>query len=194
MLCEPADAVMVNAVCSSADRLNAAGHETSVVALPRLVGGAYENHRALVAAEAVQSHRELFSRFGELYPVKLRQLIEFGQTVGPALLEEIESHRERTKAALDELLGEWDVVISPSAPGAAPHGIEATGDPRMNLIWTYAGLPTLTLPAALDGQGLPLGIQLTGTRMQDAALLAAGVVVESGLGFTAQPQQCSEES
>ncbi len=188
MLCEPADPVMVNAVRSSADRLNAAGHETSVVALPRLVGDAYENHRSVVAAEAVQSHRELFSRYTEQYPAKLRQLIEYGQTVGPGRLEEIESHRERTKAALDEFLREWDVVISPSAPGAAPRGIEATGDPRMNLIWTYAGLPTLTLPAALDGQGLPLGIQLTGARRQDAALLAAAVVVEPALGFTARLQ------
>lgn len=188
MLCEPADPVMVNAVRGSADRLNAAGHEVSVVILPRLVGDAYENHRTLVAVEAAQSHRELFSRFGEQYPAKLQQLIEYGQTVGPALREEIESHRERTKAALDEALGEWDVVISPSAPGAAPRGIEATGDPRMNLIWTYAGLPTLTLPAALDGKGLPLGIQLTGSRRQDAALLAAGVVVEGALRFTAQPQ------
>ncbi len=96
--------------------------------------------------------------------------------------------------ALDEALGEWDVVISPSAPGAAPRGIEATGDPRMNLIWTYAGLPTLTLPAALDDQGLPVGVQLTGARMQDAALMAAGVVVESALGFAAQPQQRGDES
>ena len=188
MLCEPADPVMVNAVRNSADRLNAAGHETSVVVLPRLVGDAYENHRTLVAVEAAQSHRELFSRFGEQYPVKLRQLIEYGQTVRRGQLEEIESHRERTKAALDVALKEWDVVISPSAPGAAPRGIEATGDPRMNLLWTYAGLPTLTLPAALDGQGLPLGIQLTGMRMQDAALLAAGVVVEQAVGFTARLQ------
>ncbi|MCH7489076.1 MAG: amidase [Gemmatimonadetes bacterium] len=194
MLCEPADPVMLNAVRGSADRLNAAGHQTSVVVLPRLVGDAYENHRTLVAAEAAQSHRELFSRFGEQYPAKLRQLIEYGQTVGPGWLEEIQSHRERTKAALDEALGEWDVVISPSAPGAAPRGIEATGDPRMNLIWTYAGLPTLTLPAALDDQGLPVGVQLTGARMQDAALMAAGVVVESTLGFAAQPQQRSDES
>ena len=194
MLCEPADAVMINAVHGTADRLHAAGHETSRVVLSRLVADAYENHRTLVAVEAAQSHRELFGRFRDRYPAKLQQLIEYGQAVGPGRLQEIESHRERTKAALDEHLREWDVVVSPSAAGAAPRGIEATGDPRMNLIWTYAGLPTLTLPAALDGHGLPLGVQLTGARTQDSALLASGVLIESDLGFTAHPQQHGSES
>ena len=188
MLCEPADSNMVRALRDAAERLIAAGHEASPVVLPQSVSDAYENHRTLVAAEAAQSHRELFGRYGDQYPMKLRRLIEFGQTVTPDQLEEIESHRQKTKAVLDDLLAEWDVVVSPSAPGAAPRGIEATGDPRMNLVWTYTGLPTLTLPVTLDGQGLPLGIQLTGARMQDSALLAAGVAVEATLQFKVQPQ------
>ena len=187
MLCGPADPDMTSAVRSTAEMLDAAGHEVRQVALPELVSDAYESHRMLVAAEATQSHRELFHRYREQYPPNLRQLIEFGQTVDRAQLEDIEASRDQTKAALDGLLDEWDLVMSPSAPGTAPRGIEATGDPRMNLIWTHAGLPTLTLPAALDGHGLPLGIQLTGARMQDSALLIAGVVVESVLGFNAHP-------
>ncbi len=188
MLCERPDPDMVNAVRATAERLRAAGHEVCHVSLPSFVRDAYENHNTLVAAEAAQSHRELFRQYGEQYPPKMRLLIEFGQTVAREQLEEITSHRKRTNAALDDLLDEWDVVMSPSAPGAAPRGIDATGDPRMNLIWTYTGLPTLTLPTALDGQGLPLGIQLTGARMQDTELLAASVAVETALQFNAEPQ------
>ena len=188
MLCEPADPDMVRAVGDAAKRLVAAGHEASPVVLPQSVSDAYKNHRTLVAAEAMQSHREIFSRYGDQYPLQLRRLIEFGQTVTLEQLAEIESHRQDTKAALDDLLGDWDVVISPSAPGAAPHGIDATGDPRMNLLWTYTGLPTLTLPATLDGQGMPLGVQLTGARTQDSALLAAGVAIEHAMQFNARPQ------
>ena len=188
LLCEPADPDMVHAVRATAEQLIAAGHEASPVVLPESVSDAYESHRTLVAAEAAESHRELFSQYGDKYPLQLRQLIELGQKLTPEQLKEIESHRQNTKAALDDLLGGWDVVMSPSAPGPAPHGIEATGDPRMNLIWTYAGLPTLTLPATLGSQGLPLGIQLTGARMQDSALLAAGVAVEEILQFKAQPR------
>lgn len=40
-----------------------------------------------------------------------------------------------------------DLWISPAALGPAPEGIEATGSPAMNLPWTQAGLPTISLPA-----------------------------------------------
>ncbi len=188
MLCEPADPDMVAAVRSTVERLIAAGHETRSVSLPHIATDAYENHRTLVAAEAAQSHRELFSQYGDRYPSNMLKLIEYGQTVSSQQIQDIQLHRELVKAELDQLFNKWDVVISPSAPGAAPRGINATGDPRMSLIWTYTGLPTLTLPAALDGAGLPLGIQLTGAKNQDNDLLATGVAVEKALGFNARPQ------
>ena len=52
-----------------------------------------------------------------------------------------------------------DVWISPAAPGPAPEGIDDTGDPVMNLPWTHAGLPTVSLPAGTTDDGLPLGLQ-----------------------------------
>ncbi|GIS67275.1 MAG: hypothetical protein CM1200mP6_03430 [Anaerolineaceae bacterium] len=41
-----------------------------------------------------------------------------------------------------------DLWISPSAPGVAPHGLDSTGDPVMNLPWTHSGLPTIGIPLA----------------------------------------------
>ena len=55
-----------------------------------------------------------------------------------------------------------DVLLCPSAPGEAPEGVEFTGDPRFNSIWTLAGTPCVTLPAGTGAKGLPLGIQLVG--------------------------------
>ncbi len=64
-----------------------------------------------------------------------------------------------------------DLWIAPSAPGAAPKGLESTGDPIMNLPWTQAGLPVLNLPAGTNSGGLPLGLQLIGKWYEDEALL-----------------------
>ena len=45
-----------------------------------------------------------------------------------------------------------DLWICPAAMGEAPSGIEATGDPNMNLPWTHAGMPAMTIPAG-RGEG-----------------------------------------
>ena len=80
----------------------------------------------------------------------------------------------RLRAELAELMdrAEIDLWVSPAAVGAAPKGITFTGDPNMNLPWTHAGMPTLTVPAGRSAEGLPLGLQLTARFGADEALLA----------------------
>jgi Asp-tRNA(Asn)/Glu-tRNA(Gln) amidotransferase A subunit family amidase len=59
----------------------------------------------------------------------------------------------------------------------------------MNLPWTHAGLPTLTLPAGKNQQGLPLGLQLTAGWYADEHLLAWGKLLQdpTGQGITSRP-------
>ncbi|MBK7893559.1 MAG: hypothetical protein IPJ90_01390 [Anaerolineaceae bacterium] len=71
-----------------------------------------------------------------------------------------------------------DLWLSPPALGAAPTGLDSTGDPVMNLPWTHAGLPTLTLPAGKNKAGLPLGLQLTGRWFGDEAMLSFASQIE----------------
>ena len=188
MLCQRPDADMADALRSAADRFSEAGHAVQPAQLPAGAADAYEYHTALVAAEAAQSHGDLFVRYGPQYTPKLRELIRRGQRVGAGQLQTIESHRLETIARIDALFDTFDLLISPSAPGAASKGLETTGDPRMNLMWTYTGTPTLTLPVALSQRGLPLGIQLVARNGQDAAMLAAGVALQPVLGFDARPR------
>jgi Asp-tRNA(Asn)/Glu-tRNA(Gln) amidotransferase A subunit family amidase len=80
------------------------------------------------------------------------------------------------------VLGEVDVLLTPSAPGEAPAGLTSTGDPIFNRVVTLLGLPAISLPAGLGPSGLPLGVQLVGARRAEAALLAAAAWVEPRLG------------
>ncbi len=57
--------------------------------------------------------------------------------------------------------------ISPSAVYDAPEGLGATGDPIMNLPWTFLGVPTIATPLGTSEKGLPLGVQLAGSFGKD---------------------------
>jgi Asp-tRNA(Asn)/Glu-tRNA(Gln) amidotransferase A subunit family amidase len=85
------------------------------------------------------------------------------------------------------LLGSCDVLLTPAAPGTAPAGLAATGNPVMNGPWTLADFPTLTLPYALGANGLPLGVQLAALPMQEELLFDVAQAMERVIGFTAQP-------
>ncbi|MDP7546510.1 MAG: amidase family protein, partial [Alphaproteobacteria bacterium] len=74
------------------------------------------------------------------------------------------------KAFFAELFNDFDAVLTPSAAGEAPVGLERTGDPIFCTMWTFCGLPTLTLPLLNGAQGLPIGVQLVAGLEQDDRL------------------------
>lgn len=82
---------------------------------------------------------------------------------------------------LDTAFGDAEIILSPSAPGEAPKGLHATGDPAFNRIWTQLQLPCVTVPAGTGPNGLPVGVQLSARSGQDAQLLAAALALESAL-------------
>jgi Asp-tRNA(Asn)/Glu-tRNA(Gln) amidotransferase A subunit family amidase len=78
-----------------------------------------------------------------------------------------------------------DLWVTPAAVGAAPYGIQATGDPNMNLPWTHAGMPALTLPAGHDENDLPFGLQFVAHFGADEELMAWAGEIEAALQRTA---------
>ncbi len=143
----------------------------------------YERHFLILAAEAAVVHREWFEEFGELYREKTAELIERGGALKDDQLALALEGREQLREELLALMEEYgiDAWISPAATGPAPQGIEATGDPTMNLPWTHCGLPTIGLPSGWSSDRLPLGIQLTGKWYGDERVLAEAVAVERAL-------------
>ena len=181
---EAADPEMLSALEQAGRRLESAEFQVSSAELPSCCEEAHNNHWTLVAAEASLVHGGLYRAFGDSYPPKLEALIQKGARVPAADVEWIRIHRKRVREEVGRLFADYDVLLCPSAPGAAPAGTEATGDPRFSLIWTYTGLPTLTLPYGLSRSGLPLGLQLVAPPNREADLLAIGGRMESVFEFS----------
>lgn len=188
LLCPVADPEMIEAVRATADRLQTVdGAVVQSAKLPERLKNAYENHLTLVAAELSVSQADLFDNYGSHYPPKLRSLFLHGQQISDADRQASLERRAEFHAVLDSLFEDNDILLAPSAPGAAPKGLAVTGDPRMSLIATHTRIPALTLPARLNRTGLPLGVQLLSRTGHDMTLLAAGAVVESVIGFDSRP-------
>lgn len=82
------------------------------------------------------------------------------------------------RAAIAQRTAGLDAWIAPAAPGLAPQGLESTGDPLFNRVWTVLHLPCLTVPT-LRSQGLPLGVQIIAR--DDATALALAAFLETAL-------------
>lgn len=129
-------------------------------------------HRKMNAAEFAEVHEEWFENYENLYRPKTKELILDGKKITIGELSEARLGRIKFRNNIERLKKEngIDVWLSPAAPGEAPEGM-ATGSPLMNLPWTYSGLPVITLPLGKSKNNLPLGLQFTGSFMQDEELL-----------------------
>ena len=89
-----------------------------------------------------------------------------------------------------------DVILAPTAPSAAFALGEKSEDPLamyLNDVFavpaSLAGLPAMSVPAGLNRQGLPLGLQIIGKAFDEQGVLNAGLAIEARAGFTAQPEK-----
>jgi aspartyl-tRNA(Asn)/glutamyl-tRNA(Gln) amidotransferase subunit A len=87
-----------------------------------------------------------------------------------------------------------DVILTPTAPSAAFALGEKSADPiamYLNDVFavpaSLAGLPAMSVPGGLDGQGLPLGLHLIGRELDEQGVLNAALAIEERAGFTARP-------
>jgi Asp-tRNA(Asn)/Glu-tRNA(Gln) amidotransferase A subunit family amidase len=112
----------------------------------------------------------------------LQERLTFGLTQTEAALTQAYEVFSSTQQAFPSAVAGLDVLVTPSAPGEAPAGLEWTGDPAFNLIWTSLHVPCVTVPVGTGPNGLPLGIQIVGRCGDDRAVLAWARWVEAALG------------
>ena len=147
------------------------GAQAQTVSLPESTTQAIAWHRTLFEADLAANFEAEFERGAAQLSASLRGQIERGRQVTAVDYHKALARIERMNEGLAELLGSVDAIVTPAALGTAPKGLASTGDPLLATIWTYCGVPALSLPLARGENGLPLGTQLIGARGDDARLL-----------------------
>lgn len=159
--------------------LDDAGYGTREVAIMRDFDRVRARHQAMLAAEAARVHAAWFAEYSHLYGSQMADLIGRGQSISNAELERARAEQAAFRAHIIDAMHESriDLWICPSTIGPAPIGLESTGDPVMNLPWTQAGLPAVSLPAG-QMRGLPMGLQVVAGWNDDEFLLACASDLE----------------
>jgi Asp-tRNA(Asn)/Glu-tRNA(Gln) amidotransferase A subunit family amidase len=112
----------------------------------------------------------------------LLERLEFGLAQSESAVADSYAVFDRTQRAFPAVMEGLDVLVTPAAPGQAPRGLEWTGDPVFNFIWTSLHVPCVTVPAGAAPDGLPLGIQIVGRKGEDRTVLACAQWVAAALG------------
>ena len=112
----------------------------------------------------------------------LRERLEFGLSQGEAAVAAAYAVFDRAQREFPTCMEGLDALVTPSATGQAPDGLEWTGDPVFNLIWTSLHLPCVTVPAGIGPDGMPLGIQIVTRLGEDRQALAWAQFVAAVIG------------
>ncbi|MXP45124.1 Asp-tRNA(Asn)/Glu-tRNA(Gln) amidotransferase subunit GatA [Allopontixanthobacter sediminis] len=89
-----------------------------------------------------------------------------------------------------------DVILAPTTPTASFGLGEKSDDPLamyLNDVFavpaSLAGLPAMSVPCGVNGEGLPLGLQIIGRAFDEQGVLNAGLAIEERANFTAKPDR-----
>ena len=167
-----ATAASRDALESAGQQLGAAGAEVRELALPAAfesLAAAQETIQifegARCCAHELTAHRDQLS-------AKLLELLAPAEGLTYAAYAAALALADTCRLQLEAIFTDYDALLVPSAPGEAPEGLEATGNPIFNRMWTLLHTPAVTLPSHTGAHGLPVGVQVIGPLGMDDRLLA----------------------
>ncbi len=139
--------------------------------LPASAADAVGWHRTVMEADIAGSFELEYERGRDQLSASLRGQIERGRAVTAVAYRQALARIPVLLESMETLFDHFDAILTPATLGTAPAGLDDTGDPLMCTLWTFLGMPALSLPLLQGENGLPLGVQLVGRRGDDARLL-----------------------
>jgi Asp-tRNA(Asn)/Glu-tRNA(Gln) amidotransferase A subunit family amidase len=172
----------MRAALDNAARLAAAANaRVRDITLPPVLASAFRAHSTIHAYEAALALASEYERAKDKLAKGVLDLVERGFATSAEAYDDARHTASQARRALSDLMTDLDVILSPSAPGAAPKGLTSTGSSTFNRLWTLMGTPCVNVTGFADLAGLPLGMQVTGRFGGDRATLEAAQFVEAAI-------------
>jgi len=176
-----ASAGMHDAIERAAHAAEAAGAKVTEVELPPIFETATQAHGTIQDHEAYRALADEIDRHRDRLGPILREQLDKAAAITPVAYDDARRLARQARRALVDFMEGTDVLLTPSAPGAAPHGLGSTGKPTFNRLWTLLGTPCVNVPGLFDSAGLPLGVQIVGRFARDRLALEAAAFLQRAL-------------
>lgn len=161
--------------------LKAAGTEIKPITLPGWIKDAFDAQDVIQGYEAWRSLSREVDEHPQALSDILRNYLLAGGKVTPAAYEAAQRTAALSRKACAEWFGQFDALMTPSAPDEAPAGYGSTGTAIFNRVWTLLGVPCVNVAGATGVNGFPMGLQIIGAPHADRACLQAAAFLEQAL-------------
>lgn len=149
-----------------------------------------EVQRTVMEAEIAASFAREYAIGRSQLSASLQGQIERGRKVTALDYQHALEKIPLMNRSFDAIFDGHDAILTPAVAGTAPAGLTSTGNPEFCTLWTFCGMPAISLPLLTGDNGLPIGVQLVGRRGDDARLLRTANWLLRALPAT--PIACSE--
>jgi len=170
-LLDHADMEMGVTVAEASDVLSTAGVKIRDIKLPAIFDDAEADQRLIQLSEMARHYAWEHAEYRDLLSPQLANALDEGARISKEAYRQAMQRSDVLRKQADNLFGDCDAWLMPAAPGGAPKGLDATGDPVFNRLPTLLHQPAINVPHYQTKAGLPLGLQLVGMRHQDEKLL-----------------------
>lgn len=171
----------------AAQALSRAGARVAMLDLPAPFGQLTQAQRVIQAFEAARTLSVERLRDADRLSPSISQLVAEGLRYGERDYLDALHLAQACRKEMAGVMGAHHAILAPSAPGEAPAGLDATGDPVFSRMWMTLQAPCVNMPFGLGSQGLPVGVQLIAAYLRDDALLGLAAWAERALDIQVRP-------
>ena len=127
-------------------------------------------HKIIMESDMARSFSEEYKKSKDKLSDTIIETIERGKKYTAVQYNDALSKIDAANSYFNQFFYDYDAILTPSAVGEAPKGLKSTGNPIFCTIWTFCGMPCITLPLLQGKNGLPIGVQLVSSLFDDERL------------------------
>ena len=140
------------------------------IELPEGFAGIPDWHKIIMESDMARSFSKEYKKSKNKLSDQIVEAIERGMKYTSVEYNNALSKIDVANTYFNQFFHDYDAILTPSACDEAPKGLKSTGNPIFCTIWTYCGMPCISLPLLKGKNGLPVGVQLVSSLFDDERL------------------------